>query len=386
MKSTRRRTYCAWIVLLLLSTASVGSPSLQTRGYLKHLHTVISLPRWSEWLLNSLVHNRVDAIWGIGSDVQLAAGVRNRLIYGDLVQLIPHYIDDLRKDPGFWHMSRVLDEGRSHILHSTIDRGYVDITRGDCQLRFGRHRINWGMNLVWNPNDLFNNFSYLDFDYEERPGQDAALLTWHTGAVSFLQAVYQPARTSNQSVLAGLYRWNYKGYDLQLLAGRWKEDWVLGMGWSGQISGAAFRGEWTGFHPRIDRESKEMWVASVSADYTLQNGLYGQISMLYNSAGSQTAAGGIDYFGEQYLTAKTLSRGRLNGFVQLRYPVTSLVTAEAATIHNPDDCSWYISPSLNFSLSDNIDFLIIGQFLKGDSGSEYGGDIKAYLSRLKWAF
>ena len=37
------------------------------------------------------------------------------------------------------------------------------------------------MNLVWNPNDLFNAFSFVDFDYEERPGSDALRIQKYTG-------------------------------------------------------------------------------------------------------------------------------------------------------------------------------------------------------------
>ena len=35
----------------------------------------------------------------------------------------------------------------------------------------GRQRINWGQTFVWNVNDVFNAYSYFDFDYKERPGR-----------------------------------------------------------------------------------------------------------------------------------------------------------------------------------------------------------------------
>ena len=42
-----------------------------------------------------------------------------------------------------------------------------------------RQRINWGQTLVWNPNDIFNAYSYFDFDYIERPGSDAIRLQYY---------------------------------------------------------------------------------------------------------------------------------------------------------------------------------------------------------------
>jgi hypothetical protein len=61
---------------------------------------------------------------------------------------------------------------------------YLDYTAGKWQFRVGRQRINWGVNLVWNPNDVFNSFSYFDFDYEERPGSDAVRVQYYTGTTS----------------------------------------------------------------------------------------------------------------------------------------------------------------------------------------------------------
>jgi len=372
------------LLISLLLIPHIGRAEI--KGYLKHLNSVVVIPERSDWLLSGMVHNRIDANWRCLSGMQVVLGLRNRLIYGDLVQLIPQYAQTLEYDPSYWKWSRLFADEHSYVLNSMIDRAYIDYTHKAWQVRFGRQRINWGMNLIWNPNDLFNNYSLMDFDYEERPGRDAVLATWYTGPASYLQVVYQPARSADESVIVGLYRLNRWGYDLQLLTGRWVRDWVVGAGWSGQVAGGAFRGEWTWFHPREEKSENDVWVTSISGDYTLRNGLYGQISILYNSSGKTKAAGSIDFIGEQLLTAKNLTRGRLNGFIQLRYPITPLVTADAAAIYNPFDHSWFFAPSLAFSFIENIDFLLIGQFLTGDPGSEFGANASVCYTRLKWSF
>jgi len=379
-------TMLLFVYYLALAPGLGHTQSLDFRGYLKSMNAVMIVPKWPEWLVSGMIHNRIDIACQPLSKLQLAVGMRNRLIYGDLLRLIPDYAEQLKKDPGYWRWSGVIADKHSHVMHSTIDRGYIDYSYTSMQLRVGRQRINWGLNLVWNPNDLFNSFSYLDFDYEERPGRDAVLITYYTGAVSFFQAAYQPARIASEAIVAGLYRWNRWGYDFQVLAGRWIHDWMLGAGWSGQLKGGAFRGEWSCFYPRDKENSRKVLVASLSADYTLRNSLYGQVSALFNSGGAVHSAGSIDYLGEQYLTAKTLTRSRLNAFLQLRYPITPLVTADISAIHNVYDHSSYVAPSVILSLSNNIDFLLIGQFFCGKTGHEYGGEIKAYFTRLKWNF
>ena len=59
-------------------------------------------------------------------------------------------------------------------------------------LRIGRQRINWGVNLAWNPNDLFNAYSLIDFDYQERPGSDAIRFQYYMGDLSVLNLQYNP--------------------------------------------------------------------------------------------------------------------------------------------------------------------------------------------------
>jgi len=55
-------------------------------------------------------------------------------------------------------------------------------------------------------------------------------------------------------------------------------------------------------------------------------------------------------------------------------------------IFNPGDKSAYIDPSFFVSLSENIEFMIIGQFFIGRSSTEYGDYGTMLFSRLKWSF
>ena len=71
----------------------------------------------------------------------------------------------------------------------TFDRLFIEWNKEKWNIRIGRQRINWGINLAFNPNDIFNAYNFLDFDYEERPGVDAARVQYYYGSFSGLDLV-----------------------------------------------------------------------------------------------------------------------------------------------------------------------------------------------------
>ncbi len=148
-------------------------------------------------------------------------------------------------DNGYFDLSFVPAQGKGWFLHSMFDRAYLDWVSGNWQITAGRQRVNWGMNLVWNPNDLFNSYSYFDFDYEERPGTDALRIQYYTGMTSSAELVYQIGENDDEMALAGLYRFSQWNYDIQFIGGWVGTDYIIGTGWAGNIKGGGFRGEIT---------------------------------------------------------------------------------------------------------------------------------------------
>ena len=150
----------------------------------------------------------------------------------------------------YFNLSKLIAKGPSFLLHSTIDRASIDYTRGKWQVTLGRQRINWGLNMVWNPNDIFNAYSYFDFDYEESPGTDAVRVQYYLNSTSSAEIAYKPGKNANEMIAAGLYRFTKGSYDIQALAGMVETDYVLGGGWSGVLGQAGFNGEISAFVPR----------------------------------------------------------------------------------------------------------------------------------------
>jgi len=354
-------------------------------GYLNDMQLIYYAEPTQSWTNQNLVHNRLNFKWYPSSSIVLVAEMRNRFFTGKLVRDIPGYGQLIDQDNGFWDLSTLLIDRNGSVFHSMIDRVYLDYSIGDLQIRFGRQRINWGINLVWNPNDVFNTYSFLNFDYEERPGTDALKVQYYTSETSSLELVYQMGENSDERALATRFRFNKWNYDFQLLGGWVEEDLVFGTGWSGDIYGGGFRGELTWFVPRENR-GEEALLASVSGDYSFPSSLMLHAGFLYNSTGTNDPIYQSGLFAADAASPRALSRGENAIFGQISYPVTPLFTTSLSVIANPSDGSFVLNPSLGYSLVTNLDLLLVGQHFFGSDFTEYGNIGQAFFLRLKWSF
>lgn len=364
-------------------------------GYIKELgmyyHPVepmqVSEDKTLDYLFLNQTHNRLNFRWYANSRLTVALEARNRIFFGQMIREFADYKDFINEDNGYLDLGTVLISQDSWFLHSMLDRAWIDYTTGKWQVRLGRQRINWGTNLVWNPNDVFNTFSYFEFDYEERPGTDGIRIQYYTGVTSSAELVYKAGHNNNETAIAGMYRFLKSGYDIQFLGGWVGKDYVLGGGWSGDIKGGAFRGEATWFKPRDknDEENFESFVASISGDYTFKNSLYVHFATLFNSHGTTGDAGGRSFFAPN-ISAKMLTLGKYQLFVQSSYPFTPLLSGDIALMLNPCDGSSFVGPSLAYSLGDNWEIMLNGQLFFGRDGTEYGNYGQAIYGRIKWAF
>lgn len=384
--------YLKLLVILMLfpfmGFAQEGKVSLN--GYVKELYMFYSpengIPGTDlNYLTSNVIHNRLNFKWYTTTKLTTVVEMRNRLMLGNLVRDFPGYQATVDVDKGLVDLSWISAQSTSWFVHSMIDRAYLDYSSGKWQIRAGRQRVNWGVNLVWNPNDIFNTFSYFDFDYEERPGTDAVRVQYYSGVTSSAELVYKPGHDSIKTAFAGMYHFSRWNYDFQILGGQAGNDWVLGAGWSGDIYGAGFRGEITHFEP-LGNSSIQATVASVSADYTFKNSLYLHTSFLYSSNGKTGKAGGMDVLFNPEMSAKQLSYARYSIFGQVSKPITPLFSGSFSGIVNPSDGSFYFSPALTYSLMANLELMLTGQLFFGDAGTEFGDIGQIAFGRLKWSF
>lgn len=226
--------------------------------------------------------------------------------------------------------------------------------------------MNWAKSYVWNPNDIFNAYSFFDFDYEERPVTEAVAVRYFTGALSSVEVVAGAKRSAGQSTVAGLYKFNRGNYDFQLLAGKRQRDLVVGGGWAGQLHAAGFKGEVTYFQPyrrpADDAAGTGAVLADVSLDYTLPSTLNFRLETLYNSR--PVGGNAITYFA-QPVTARTLINNQFSAFGAVGYDITPLFVVGLNALWNTDDRSYFFNPTATVSLTDNVELLLAAQIFAG---------------------
>ncbi|RLD88847.1 MAG: hypothetical protein DRJ09_07665, partial [Bacteroidetes bacterium] len=173
------------LILLLLNLALQAQDNTgNTRnwtlsGYVKYMQTISFQHVDEQWMTDNLLHNRLIFNWNITNNLTFNTQMRNRLFYGETVSGFPQYPDIINRDNGLANLTWNIFKEKSTFMNTTFDRLYLDYNLGKFQVTVGRQRINWGQSFVWNPNDLFNSYSFFDFDYEEKSGSDAIRLQFY---------------------------------------------------------------------------------------------------------------------------------------------------------------------------------------------------------------
>ena len=356
-------------------------------GYIKGLNTAMFEKIDGTWLVDNMFHNRINFKWYMTDNFTSSIEMRNRFIYGEFVKCIPDYDKLIDTDNGYLDLTANLLNDSSFLLNSSIDRLWIEYSSGNLNIRAGRQRINWGQSFVWNPNDIFNNYSFFDFDYEERPGSDAIRLQYYTG-VSSLAEMAVKVNNEDKITAAGLFRFNKWSYDIQFLGGILNsEDLVAGLGWSGDIKGAGFRSEMSYFHPKDNfSDTTGSFIASVSLDYTFKNSLFLQFEMLYNDFADKSNITSFDQYYYMPLSVKNLSFTEYSFFGQLSFPVTPLFNLTLSGMIYPSIKGYFVGPTFNISLFENFDMSVVAQNFGGEFTEDQKETLSLLFFRLRWSF
>lgn len=387
---------CGILLVLLMfpSLVEANIPGLQPEkawdlnGYIKYMGSG-TLPDSGDNLFDNLVHQRFNFEYRLSSNLRFNAGMRNRFIWGDSAEN-PYYSSYIGLDLGYVDMSTNWAEGDRTVGNSQLDRLYIDWEKGNWQVTGGRFRINWGMTTVWNPNDVFNSYSIYDFDYEERPGTDALLLSRKLGFASSFDLIYSPNDEHQLSSYAMRYLFNVEEWDIQLIGGKAKLDNFIGAGIAGDIKGGGLRAEVSYFDP-----TQESWqdvdqisarVSSLEMDYSFggQRNWTVKGSILHNSNPQEPI--NANAFLSLPLTAKTLSFTEFTSYLDASFDVSALSRVTLSTIYYQDG-SYFLGLSNNYSLANDWQLLGVVQYFDGDKDSLFSQSSSTLLfAQIKWSY
>lgn len=380
-------------ILMLLSCAADSTKAqlfedLTISGYLQATPVWISAelpePLEGDSFLEYRLQNRLNIEWYLVDELSLNWEMRTRFFAGDLVDEIPFYKEGVDTDPGYMKLSWIVADSEKWFVHYIPDRLNLDWYSDEWRITVGRQRINWGINMATNPNDLFNIYSFYDFDYPERPGADAIRIQHFLNWASRIEIAYSPAREARNSVAAALYGFNTRGYDVQVISGYYQHKFAAGGGWAGSIGQSGFKGEVMGFFDMDEGSESEPvnLIAALSADYIFDNSLFLIVEGLYNKEGGRES---FLLLGEP-ITADNPSFSRFQFTAQGSYPFTPVWNGSLALVYYPDEEAVYISPSVSYSVAQNVDFNLITQIFAGSSDSAFSNAGNVVAATLKWNF
>jgi hypothetical protein len=355
------------------------------KGYVKFLEQVSFTNDATDLLTDELIHNRLNMRYQPDDHWNFRLEIRNRIYYGELVQQYPNFASLVTSSTETFNLSKNWVNQNAVLINSTIDRASAEYERGKWDITTGRQRINWGINTVWTPNDIFNTFNYFDFDYEERPGADALRAQYACTSSTFLEIALSPGRYDSLNVGALMLHFNKWNYDFQVFSGIYHRNFTAGAGWAGNIGGAGFKGEITFFTPYGHYTDTSSFSATLSVDYAFKNGIYVLLSGLYNKTGTDSLIN-ITQLTSAALSAKNIFPFKYTAFAEASYSFTPILKATLAGMYSPGGSSIIILPSFSYSIAENWILDLVGQSFFSKQNGTYGSVGNSIYLRIKLGF
>ena len=366
---------------------SLKQHTLTLNGYISEMPNLQYNSMLDESEFSNQLHNRLNFKWVPNTSITTALEFRTRFYYYGSDTNMTSYYKVFEQDAGVVGLSKNIVSGSNYLLNISVDRLWIDYSKNKWQFTLGRQRINWGQCFVWNPNDLFNTYNYLDFDYVEKPGSDAFRIQFYTSETDKLELVIK-ADSSRKPTVAGLYRFNRWNYDIQFISGITSDDdFVIGVGWAGQLAKGGLRGEVSYFMPEQEIfEGDGTISASAGWDYMFKNSLFLQLECLYNGNNQDSSAFNIFENNAFRISAKNPFLSDFSYFASVSYPIMPLLNGSLSTILNPHNKVYILFPSLDFNILQNLDLSFIAQIIAFKSSPDDLSNLSMWFLRVKYSF
>jgi hypothetical protein len=359
---------------------------ISLNGYVKSLQGVNFVNNIDSLTSSNLLHNRLNFKFNISTKLTARLEIRNRIFYGEQVKQIPEFGKIINQYNGFFDLSKLWVNEKSIVIYSVIDRLLIQYASEKWDIKIGRQRINWGVNTVWNPNDIFNAYNVLDFDYEERPGNDAIRLQRFFKRNSSIEFAVKPGKKNDETIATGLFKFNKRKYDIQILSGVYLSDIVVGCGWAGNIKDAGFKGEMSYFHPQKNAlDTTGSFSASAMVDRTFKNNWYGSLAFLYNSKPNNVMLGSGSIYSST-LSPKSLFPFEYNIYGGIMKTLTPITSFNFSVIYSPENNTLIFLPTFAWNVATNFDFDFTLQSFNASDNDSYKSFGNSIYIRVRWSF
>jgi hypothetical protein len=377
-----------WVIFILFFLLSVGllkaKIDVDLFGYFESQIMGVNIHKEFIGLFSNKL--RLDLRSEVANNITFAANFNCLLYHGKTVWNILDFLPDSV-------VAEVPEGMESFYAFPFSDRYYLDNAYIKFAFKYfdfivGKQQISLGTGYVWNPVDIFNVKDYLDPTYEQ-PGHNALRIDVPLGSSFTLTALYGPEDTWSASAkllqlkgrigrfdfafIAIDKRWLFHDYvefdtDIMNFTELPEKRQLLGFSTAGELFGI---GVWIEYAYNWMEETDDFYELVVGADYTFDFQTYVMVEYYRNTLAKSNYE---DYTLNDWLRLmtqeqKAIARDQI--YVLLQHPVSDLIHLGLSTIYCISDNSMGLIPTLNYSLSENVEIMVYLNFNIGKDGKAY---------------
>lgn len=329
---------------------------------------------------------RLDIKSSLSEKITFAANFNIITFHGktkwDILDLLPYDISS-QAAPGTELFYILPFENRYY-----LDNAYLKIAFEHFDLTLGKQQISPGTGYVWNPTDIFNIKDYLDPSYEQ-PGHNAVRLDIPLGNTFTLTGLYAPEDNFKNSAKLIMLKGRIWRFDLTFTAA--EKNWLfhdytkfdltlfnftelpskrqlLGFSTAGELFHV---GVWAEFAYNWMGQSENFYELVIGADYTFDFQTYIMIEFYRNTLAKDDPLlydlnDWMRMFAQEQ---KSVSRDQFYLFIQ--HPFGDFLHLGISGIYSSSDNSLALIPTLNYTMSDNVEITAYLNLLTGKEGTGY---------------
>jgi len=289
------------------------------------------------------------------------------------------FLRTIKADTPFEIETNAKDYGNGEVF-GRLHRFYVGYADEKHRAVFGLQKITMGVGRIWTPTDLFNPRNPLALEPDQIYGNVAFSYAYAFGELSEIMGVVAK-RHDHSYKYAGRIKTNVSIGDIALDLYSGDDAEMVAYEIEGNLfdTGIEWRSEGGYYNDKI--LDKEFYQMILGADYGFVNGVTvmgewlhssktysaDEILLLQNSSLSNNRHISSDYLG-----------------ASAYYDFTLLINGAMSMIYNLDDQSSFISPVVEYSLSDDASIALGAMIYAGDDQSEFGSIYgNTYYLRIK---
>lgn len=296
----------------------------------------------------------------------------NELHFGNLITEQDFDLVRQRQSACYFDLLHIWVDEKHAYWDTSLYRGYLTLRHGTTELTAGRQRIAWGTAHFWSPADVFNPVSPLQIEEDEREGVDAAQLSVRLPANLRWSMVYAPQDGLDRSTEAARIATTIHNFDVAVLGGRFRQDWLAGANFAGQWRGAGLRGELTNTSRANSSQSNALRM-TLGSDYAINSKWYVLAEYFYNQGQPPGYTPGQPFDPSVLLqyTNEIYSVQRHFVSAGARYSITPLLNLQTYAVVDPVGPSVLFIPTASYNLTANTDLSIGGQLFASSPTGEF---------------